>query len=273
MNWIIDFISEENFKHHVKETIKKYGTKLKPYDIKKFNSNLIDPIKSVFDKAVYGWSWEDMVASEIFRQRDKANTNDIGYFHQRIFDYIAGCHVPKNGEEGGWDVIVSKPNGFVSAGDTVHTIYVEMKNKWNTMNHASASDTYIKMQNQLLHDDDCVCYLVEAIAKKHQDIAWETTVNGRKVGHKRIRRVSLDCFYEVVTGEPDAFFQICKVLPTVINEVLTDDVHPPVDTVFNELLEKAGNNDDFSIMMAIYMLGFGTYTGFSNFSSLEANHR
>ena len=173
MNWTIDFITEDNFKKHVKETISKYGVKLKPYDIEKFNSNLIDPIKVVFDKAVYGWSWEDLISSEIFRQRDKANTNDIGYFHQRIFDFIDNCHVPKNGEEGGWDVIVQKPAGYVvSEGNTVHKIYVEMKNKHNTMNSSAAGKTYIKMQHQLLEDDDCVCFLVEAIAKKHQNIIF-----------------------------------------------------------------------------------------------------
>ena len=48
------------------------------------------------------------------------------------------------------------------------------------MNSASASKTYIKMQNQLLKDDDCACFLVEAIAQKSQNIKWETTVDGKK---------------------------------------------------------------------------------------------
>lgn len=74
----------------------------------------------------------------------------------------------------------------------VHTIYVEMKNKHNTMNSASTGKTYMKMQNQLLNDDDCVCFLVEAIAQKSQNITWNPTVDGKKISHKRIRRVSLD---------------------------------------------------------------------------------
>ncbi len=271
MSWNIDFLLEDDFKEHVKRTINQYGEKLKPYDIQKFNSNIIDPVKMVFDKYVYGQSWEDLISSEIFRQRDKSSTNDIGYFHQRIFAYINGCHVPNNGENGGWDVIVNMPAGYVvSEGNIVHTIFVEMKNKHNTMNSASAGKTYIKMQHQLLADDDCVCFLVEAIAKKHQNIVWQTTVDNNKVSHKRIRRVSLDAFYEIVTGEPDAFFQICKALPKVVNDVLADcsDIQVPHDTVFAELQEKAkaitGNTDDFSVLMAIYMLGFGSYTGFKS---------
>lgn len=43
--WNIDFISEDNFRKHVKETIKKYGEKLKPVDLKQFNKNIVDPVK------------------------------------------------------------------------------------------------------------------------------------------------------------------------------------------------------------------------------------
>ena len=87
------------------------------------------------------------------------------------------------------------------------------------MNSASAGKTYIKMQSQLLDDDDCACFLVEAIAKKSQNIKWETTVDGKKVSHRRIRRVSLDNFYSLVSGEEDAFYQMCMVLPSVIDKV------------------------------------------------------
>lgn len=38
------------------------------------------------------------------------------------------------------------------------------------MNSASAGKTYIKMQSQLLSDDDCACFLVEAIAQRSQNI-------------------------------------------------------------------------------------------------------
>lgn len=148
MDWTIDFISQGDFKNHIKNTIKHYGNKLVSYDIKKFNRNLIDPIKMIFDKAVYGEDWETIIANEIFRQRDKSNTNEIGYFHQRIFSYIGNCRVPDNGREGGWDVIYESPKGYVlDNGNRVAKIYVELKNKHNTMNSSSAGKTYMKMQN------------------------------------------------------------------------------------------------------------------------------
>lgn len=263
MTWPLTFISEQDFRNHVIATIGKYGEKLESYDMEKFNKNIVDPIKLVFDKTVYRSTWEEIVKNEISRQRDKANNNDIGYFHQRIFQYIDNCRVPDNGKEGGWDVIYQNPEGILlETGDIVHTIYVEMKNKHNTMNAAAAGKTYIKMQDQLLRDDDCACYLVEAIAKRSQDIKWGTTVDKQKVSHKFIRRVSLDRFYALVTGQENAFYQMCMVLPDVIESVVSDtSVKTPNDTVIHELLEVSANRQ-ISIPMAIYLLGFSTYLGF-----------
>ena len=266
--WAIDFISEEDFYQHVTKTIEHYGAKLKPIDVKAFNSNIIDPIKMIFDKSVYGHSWKQIIDSEIFRQRDKGNANEIGYFHQLIFSYMDGCYVPPNGKDGGWDVIINKPGGYsIDDRNYVHKIYVELKNKHNTMNAASASKTYIKCQDQLLKDDDCACFLAEAIAKKSQNIPWTTTVDGRRVHHSRIRRVSLDNLYEIITGEPDAFYQICMVLPDVIDRILQtrDAVTMPHDTVYEELLQMTKDSNktaDAAMIMAIYLLGFSTYTGF-----------
>lgn len=268
--WNLTFISEEDFTAHVRATIEKYGKKLKSFDLKRFNKNIIDPIKLIFDKTVYQSSWEEIVSNEIFRQRDKSNNNDIGYFHQRIFQYIAGCRVPSNGEEGGWDVIFEKADGIsIPDAGTVHRVYVEMKNKHNTMNSASAGKTFIKMQHQLLSDDDCACFLVEAIAQHSQNIKWGTTVDGKKVGHKLIRRVSLDQFYALVTGQEDAFYQMCMALPQVIQNVVNsmDKSTVPNDTVIHELrslaVQQSAKSDDLAMAMAVYLLGFSEYNGFS----------
>lgn len=273
MSWTLDFIGEADFRDHVRATIQKYGDKLESFDLKRFNKNIIDPVKLIFDKTVYRSTWEETIGNEIFRQRDKSNNNDIGYFHQRIFSYIRNCHVPDNGKEGGWDVIYRNPDGIVLPdGSTVHSIYVEMKNKHNTMNAASAGKTFIKMQNQLLRDDDCACFLVEAIAKKSQNIKWETTVDGSKVGHKLIRRVSIDQFYALVTGEEDAFFQVCMALPGVIQSIVESegDRLVPHDTVFDELQQRAKasqiEDKDLAFAIAIYLLGFSSYSGFKGTS-------
>lgn len=269
MGWKLKFISEEDFTEHVKATIEKYGEKLKSFDVKRFNKNIIDPIKLIFDKTVYRSTWDEIVSNEIFRQRDKANNNDIGYFHQRIFQYITNCRVPENGKEGGWDVIYKNADGVaLPDGDVVHTVYVEMKNKHNTMNSASSAKTYIKMQSQILDDDDCACLLVEAIAKRSQNIKWTTKVDGKNVQHRLIRRVSMDQFYSIVTGDENAFYKMCMILPEVINAVVNEEgaVAVPKDTVIQELRRVAelytDQPEDLAMAMSVYMLGFNTYLGF-----------
>lgn len=263
--WDIDFFTEEEFKQHVATTIEKYGDNLKPYDLKMFNANIVDPIKLLFDRSIYGASWEEIIANEIFRQRDKSNNNSIGYFHQHMFKLIDKCEVPDTG----WDVIYRNPDGIKFEGcEPVSTVYVEMKNKHNTMNSASSARTYIKAQHQLLEDDDCVCCLVEAIAKRSQNTIWTARVDGKNVSHRRIRRISLDQFYALVTGQDDAFFKICMALPKAIQDVTSGSgaIAVPEDRVASELRNLADsldiNNDELAMAISVYMLGFSSYMGF-----------
>jgi len=258
--WPLSFISESDFLKHVEATIQQYGEKLEPYDLKKFNKNIIDPVKLIFDKIVYKFSWDEIVRNEVFRQRDKSNNNDIGYFHQRIFQYINGCEVPPSG----WDVVFSREEGIeISNNEKVGRVFVEMKNKHNTMNSSASGKTYIKMQSKLLSDDDCACFLVEVIAKQSQNAAWTISVDGLQKKHRRIRRVSIDRFFELVTGQQDAFFQMCMLLPSVIEKAVSESVADvvPEDSVIDELCAMSDSKGG-SFALALYMLGFNSYSGF-----------
>lgn len=246
----INFISQENFEKHVTDTLKQYNETLKSIDLKKFNSNLVDPIKLLFDKNVFDKSFDEIIKLEIHRQRDKSNSNIIGYFHQNMFKYIDNCVVPKEG----WDVIFTDPD---------KTYYIEMKNKHNTMNSSSSGKTFMKMQNHLLNAEDknrSICALVEVIAKKSQNIPWVITLDKVKQSpNEQLRRISIDKFYEIVTGEKEAFKIICEQLPITIEKIIKSNKSLQVekDTVFEEL-EKI----DSDVLIALYKLAFSTYEGF-----------
>ena len=258
MNYNLSFIKKEDFYKHVENTIINYGDNLKPLSLDAFNRNIVDPIKLIFDKTVYNFTYEDIIKNEIFRQRDKSNNNNIGYFHQKIFSYIKNCKTPNKG----WDIIVENKNGLnIFDDELVSKVFVELKNKHNTMNSSSSAKTYMKMQSQLLKDDSCACFLVEVIAKKSQNISWEISLDGVKNKHKLIRRVSVDKFYELITGESNAFYKICEILPHVVEEVVLKMGSHKIynDTVIEELKE-----DNMPFHMALYMLGFKTYLGFSD---------
>ena len=122
MKWPLSFISQENFYTHVKKTIDQYGESLEPFNILRFNSNIVDPIKLIFDKNIYGLNWDGIINNEILRQRDKTNNNIIGYFHQHIFKYINMCIVPDEG----WDVIFEKKTGInITNNDIVHKVMLK----------------------------------------------------------------------------------------------------------------------------------------------------
>jgi len=237
----LSFISDEDLFSHVKETVEKYRFTI---DLKKFNKNLIDPIKLTFDSKIYGKSLEETIELEIIRQMDKSNTNHIGYFHQNIFKYMdSAWEVPKQG----FDLINEKEK-----------IYVEMKNKHNTMNSSSAQKTYIAMQNKILRGADITCMLVEVIAKQSQNIPWKISINSEQYVHDNIRRVSIDKFYEIVTGEKDAFKLLCEVLPLVLDDVLVETEQETVqNTVFKELNKISPN-----LLKSLYLLSFSKYEGF-----------
>ncbi|HFU77499.1 MAG TPA: Eco47II family restriction endonuclease [Epsilonproteobacteria bacterium] len=237
----LGFISDEDLFSHVKETVEKYRFNI---DLKKFNKNLIDPIKLTFDSKIYGKRLEETIELEIIRQMDKSNTNHIGYFHQNIFKYIdSAWEVPKQG----FDLINKKEK-----------IYVEMKNKHNTMNSSSSQKTYMKMQGMLLDDAENRCMLVEIIAKKSQNIPWQVSLDGMTRKHEYIRRVSIDKFYELVTGEKEAFKMLCEVLPLVLDDVLsTLDKSTIKNTVFSELTQISPN-----LLKSLYLLSFSKYEGF-----------
>lgn len=242
----LKFISDEDLYKHVKETVSKYKFTL---NLREFNKNIIDPVKLTFDSSVYGKSIEDTIEAEVIRQIDKSNTNHIGYFHQNIFKYIGeGWSVPKEG----FDIINENEN-----------IFVEMKNKHNTMNSASSQKTYTKMQHKLLRNDRAVCLLVEVMAKKSQDIVWQISLDKEKMSHKNIRRVSIDKFYEKVTGVSDAFKQLCDTLPKVIKDVVTDlEMGKIENSVFSELQHLSSDT-----LESLYLLAFSSYEGFGRESN------
>ena len=183
------------------------------------------------------------------RQIDKSNTNHIGYFHQNIFRYLGG---------GDW---VVPARGF-DVTNEVKKIYVEMKNKHNTMNSSSSQKTYMRMQAQLLNDSDSVCMLVEVIARDSQNIRWKVRLDGSPVQHENIRRVSIDQFYALVTGEELAFSELCGVLPRVIEDVVSEiRTTEETNTVLSEL-----EAIDPNILKSIYLLSFGKYEGFDHFN-------
>lgn len=244
-NYNLTFISNENLFNHVKETVLKYKFKI---NLAEFNKNLVDPIKLTFDSKVYQKDVQSLINDEIMRQIDKSNTNHIGYFHQNIFRYFGN----------GWTV---PTEGFDIVNENLR-IFVEMKNKHNTMNSSSSQKTYMRMQHTINNNSQAKCYLVEVIAKNSQNIPWQISLDGISISDERIRRASIDKFYEIVTGRPQAFKNLCEKLPIVITDVI-DSIEDEImqNSVFEELQAISPN-----ILKSLYLLSFSRYEGFNHFN-------
>lgn len=241
----LQFISDKDLYEHVYKTVKAYSFEM---DLKKFNKNLVDPIKLTFDSIVYEQSFKDTIENEVLRQLDKTNSNLIGYFHQNIFEYFSDD----------WDV----PNQGYDIENQKEKIFVEMKNKHNTMNASSSAKTYMRFQNTILQNRDAKCFLVEIIAKNSQNIPWVVTLDKiKQPTNESIRRISIDKFYEIVTKDKLAFQKLCYILPTVIKDVVNNlKSRNKKSTVFEEL-----NNLSSDLLTSIYLLSFKKYEGFNNF--------
>ena len=241
----LGFISNEKIYNHTQTTVNKYRFHI---DLASFNSNLVDPIKLTFDAKIYNRAIDKVIEDEVLRQIDKSNTNHIGYFHQNIFRYISDkWSVP----ETGYDVI-----------NSTDSIYVEMKNKHNTMNSSSSQKTYMKMQNTVLNNAAATCYLVEVIATNSQNIPWRASLDGVAMSNPRIRRISIDKFYEMTTGDSMAFKKLCEKLPMIIEDIISDGTaSSSSNTVLKEL-----KDIDQNLLKTLYLTSFNSYQGFNTFS-------
>lgn len=118
------------------------------------------------------------------------------------------------------------------------------------------------MQNTLLNTFDATCMLVEVIARNSQNVVWNISLDKTPVSNEKIRRVSIDRFYELVTGEKTAFKELCEQLPRVIEDIVNDiELNAKTNTVFIELEQISPN-----LLKSLYLLSFKKYEGFGDFN-------
>lgn len=105
--------------------------------------------------------------------------------------------------------------------------------------------------------------MVEVISKKSKDDIWKITLDKRPRLHNKIRRISIDKFYEIVFNDQFAFYKLFKALPQIIEDVVHDNESLATNnTVYTEL-----TSEHADLLTALYLLAFSTYEGFENFTT------
>lgn len=207
-NKYVNFISDKHLIKCISNLYDSYVKAKNQISKEKFYDNKIDTIKLTFDSKFNFLDEETLIKAEISRQIDKSINNAIGTFHEEIIGGIKGY---EKGSNSGYDI---------KAID--NSLFAEIKNKHNTMNSGGAESVFQKLEKFTLKYPNSKCYLVQILAKSSFNTKWEAMFNGTKYSNERIFKISGDRFYELVSGEKDAFFKLYKALPNAINDFILD---------------------------------------------------
>lgn len=146
-------------------------------------------------------SREELLKKERWRQLDKGFSNRIGAFHETILASVTGWHKP----EGGFDLRNDQKK-----------IIVEIKNKHNTMNSASAEKTYENCLQFYRSNRDWKVYLAHIIPRSGRtDKPWKISAREE---NENIRLIDGATLYEIVTEDKDALMKIYDRLPRLLKK-------------------------------------------------------
>ena len=209
---------------------------------KKYESNVIDPFTTLFEKIIFSDDNNDKWKKKEFqRQLQKTLANHIGRFHQNLLCSLQDCKEP---DERGTDLICSKKK-----------IFAEIKNKWNSTNADSLAGSYDKLEKALSSNPTFKGYFVTIIPNNSENYCTPliTTKNNKKSQwrkpRKNIMEINAEFFYEKLTNEKNLLKSIYYRIPNIVKNIdsnkkdLLDNIEK--DTSFNYFLLKAlGNFED-----------------------------
>ncbi len=192
---------------------------------------------------------ETLIKTEISRQIDKSINNSIGTFHEEILGGIDGYEM---GNLSGFDI---------KAADD--SLFADIKNKHNTMNSSSAESLFQKLAHYADTNKQAKCYWVQILATKSFSQHWAGIINGKEYSHSRVFKISGDLFYQMLTGQESALYDLYKVLPMAIDDFLksNEKSNKPENSALTEISNSA-NESQRSLLDEINFENYSYYLGF-----------
>lgn len=205
-NKYVDFVSDKDFLECVRWVCDSYPKKSSKIDMESLQRNVIDSFKMVFD--VFGGeiNVDDWLQNEMIRQNDKTINNKIGEFHQKLLGKVNGWKNLGTGDESKVDLMKNDK-----------TIFVELKNKYNTMNSDATDKCRDKLEKAIKDNPKSTAYWA-FIVSKDGDSGEETWVYGGR-REPRIKKIWGKKVYELVTGDPGSLEKTWKALPQAIKDL------------------------------------------------------
>lgn len=199
------YVDDQVLVSEIKLVLDKFQSEVETIDI---YSNVLDPFSAIFDIAKQKITFEEWISQERLRQSQKTLQNLVGYFHQHILGHVDGWS--DSGQGGSYDLISEDKR-----------IIVELKNKHNTMNSSSSSQTYRKMAGHLDGDKKGYQGYVVMIVPKHpvrSSSHFSPNDSGKPVRRRDdLLYVDGATIYEIVTGDELALKKLFNCLPKAID--------------------------------------------------------
>ena len=141
-NEYVDFVSDFHFEKCVKQVCNAYPKESKNIDMKYLQRNGLDTFKLLFDMKNSKMDLNTWLMSETVRQLDKTNGNWIGKFHQSILGGVKGW---ADLDKPRYKKIKEQTKVDLMKNDK--TVFIEIKNKWNTKTGTDIQNKYQKIKN------------------------------------------------------------------------------------------------------------------------------
>ncbi|WP_170930182.1 Eco47II family restriction endonuclease [Vibrio coralliirubri] len=215
----LPFISDENLCHaieHVTDCLND-ATQFKESVIENVQadtifksslfSNSIDPFAMTFGLELYGS--ENWLQAEVSRQLYKTYEQKIGEFHQIIL-----------GSVDGWEDLGIGDESKVDLYNCENSIYIELKNKYNTCNSDALAKVKDKLLDILEESPNATAYWGYIIPNRVKRSGSEPWKKQGKIIHSNLYKAWGAEVYNIVTGEKDSLSKLYHVLPDEIGKRL-----------------------------------------------------
>lgn len=251
-NKYLQYISDDHLIFCINELYSSYEKAREKLSIKKFYKNKIDVFKLTFDKEFNGLSQEELIKFEISRQIDKSVNNAIGTFHENI---LGGINQFEKGDLAGFDIKASD-----------NSLFADIKNKHNTMNSSSAESLFQKLASYADSYKNATCYWVQILSNDSFNEPWFSVINGKEYSHSRVRKISGDQFYSLLTGREHALFELYTALKQAIPDYLESKSKSKSsdNSALNDISTRALTNNRY----IIDQISFDNYSYYLGFDSL-----
>ncbi len=210
-NHYVGFVSDAHFLACARHVCGAYPTSDNEIDLVELRRNTIDPFKMVFDIINSGSTVDRWIRGEVIRQNDKTLNNTIGEFHQKLLGGVDGWVNLGTGDETGVDLRKED-----------NTVFMELKNKFNTVNSGSLEKVRDKLEAAVERYPRAKAYW--AYILERDGSSGERVWLYRRRSDERIRRIFGKKVYELVTGDPTALESVWNALPKAIGDILGTEV-------------------------------------------------